>query len=1143
MKKFRTNSVKGLAFSASALALVTGVPALAQDAEEVVEETAEEVVEEDEEEQVDITTGGQTGSSQGTITVTGSRIVRDTFSSISPLQVITTDATRNAGAFDPAQILQRDEAATGTQIDATFQGFVLDNGPGNQTVNLRGLGANRTLLLMNGRRLAPAGVEGAPSAPSINLLPSSLIDRVDLLLDGASSIYGSDAVAGVANVILRKDFDGLELFASGNYNEMGAGHDYTISGSYGFNLDRGFFGIGAEYDYRDEIQFGDRDFLEGCDTHREITDSGEIRTIGLDDQINALLASGGTITQEPTDCVRAGRGLSGSIISDFNRFGVLYFTPGESNSGVPNFTESTDFFGNPVDSDGDGFQDIRFADFSTNGAYPQGVFIPSQERINVMAYGEYTLPGDMNLTPFFEALFTRVDVEADRTGITQIVPAVPDNNAFNPCNPNQPNGVSCFDQSFLFNFGFNPGFNIPENVLPRVGIVGDRDNFDTSVEQYRGVLGVRGDMPFIAPSWTFEVSGVYTRSVGKSLRTGIREDKLAFAIGVDPTRDFNGDGIVDNDGDGIADDYDPSVRFAADPLLQSIFGYEAPIAPCDATQLANPDLAAPDLLDGCVPTNLFAESLFAFPIGDFETAAERNYLLGERRFRTVYEQIVVGGYMTGDLFELPAGPVGAVFGVEWRKDRINSIPDDVAANGLIFNFFSDRGAVGSKWIREAYAEIDLPLQAAKPWVEELNVNLSGRITDEEFYGTAGTFSIKGGWRPIAPLLLRFSYGTSFRAPNLRENFLLGQTGFLSVVDPCAVPSDAFVGGAYDPTLDTRDPAIFDNCLREGRDPTTVGVDFANSRVFQVNGVEIRSVGSLELDPETSRSITAGFAFEETIGDGYDFALSLNYYDVKIEDSVVRPDLQFAANDCYTRQDGIRSQFCDQLEISAAPNNFGLISSAGLEFLNIDTDTVRGYDINAELSKDVTLFGSVVDLGVELRANRLLERSNLFIDETGAESFSDFTGQFGLPKWTGRATFTAEIDKWLFTWQTRYVGDMNQAEAGVDPLADNFGFGPDGSFTGFFGDTCTGFGDGTGIVAADNTFCRDIGFANDYFEHAASVRYRDDTWEFRVGVTNIFDRDPPLVDCNEVALCISNVPIGAGYNLDGREFFATVRKSF
>lgn len=1160
MKKFQSSAVKALAFSASAIAFAIAGPAYAQDADE-----ADSQDEDEQEEVVDITDDGASASpsTQGGITVTGSRIVRDTYTSISPLQVITSDATRNAGAFDPSQILQRDEAAAGTQIDATFQGFVLDNGPGAQTVNLRGLGANRTLLLLNGRRLSPSGVEGAPTAPSTNLLPSSLIDRIDLLLDGASSIYGSDAIAGVANVVLRKDFDGLELFASGNLNEQGGGNDYTVSASWGFNTDRAFFGLGAEYDYRDEIRLRDRDFLSDCETHYEITDTGEIRTVGLDDQINALTRSGGTITTSASPCVRTG--LSGRVFIPFTGIGSIYFREGSTNlqtpsfpNGIPNYNESNFFSGVPVDRDGDGVQDVDFQDYNTNGANLDALLIPKQERYNVMAYGEYTFPGEANITPFFEALYTRVDIESTNTGELQIFPSVPSNNQFNPCNPAAPGGADCWNIDGEFNgFGTVP-FPVPLPAIPLLSIRGDRDNFDVKQEQYRGVLGVKGDLPFVGPSWTFEVSGTYTRSVGTSRRLGIREDKLAFALGIDPTRDFNFDGIVDNDsdanfdgvpdnpGDGIADDYDFNVNFGT--AFAGFFGLLPPITACDASALANPDLAAPDLLDGCVPVNLFAPSVIGQVVGSFATQAEADYVFGTRDFKTVYEQTVLSGYVTGDLFELPAGPVGAVFGVEWREDKIDSQPNFVASNGLFFGFFSDRGAKGSKWIREAFAELDLPLQADKPWVRELNLNISGRITDEEFYGTEGTFSIKGGWRPIDSLLLRFSYGTSFRAPNLRENFLLGQTGFLSVVDPCAVPDDAFVGGAYDPTSDPRDQATLDNCIREGRDPTTVGISLNGRNTTQISSVEISSIGSLDLDPETSRSITAGFAFEETFGDGYDFSFNFNYYDVKIKDSIVRPGLQFAANDCFTRQDGVRSQFCDQLFASAAPGNLGLISNARLAFLNIDENLVRGIDMNADFGKDVMLFGKQVDLGLELRANHLIERSTLFVDSAGQRTFDEDAGEFGLPKWTGRATFTAEIDKWLFTWQTRYLGDMRQDPVGVDPFADNFGFGPDGNFTGFFGDTCTGFGsNGPGgapnpVVAGDGVFCRDVGFANDYFEHAASIRYRSDTWEFRVGVTNIFDRAPPLVDGNEV-LSVSNAPIGAGYNLDGREFFATVRKAF
>ncbi len=1161
MKKFHSNSLKALAFSASAIAFVVAGPVYAQDEEP-------EAQEEEEEEQVDVTTdASEEQGQQGGITVTGSRIVRDTYSSISPLQVISGETQRNIGAFDPSQILQRDEAATGQQIDATFQGFVLDNGPGQQTVDLRGLGANRTLLLVNGRRLSPAGVEGAPSAPSINLLPSALIDRIDLLLDGASSVYGSDAVAGVVNVVLRKDFDGLELQAAGNLNQQGGGNDFNVSGAWGFNTDRAFFGVGVEYDYRDEIRFRDRDFLAGCDEEYEVSTTGEFRSLGLLDFIDAELDSGGTITQAPEACKRRGQGLGRSIITDFGNFGVIYRGldgGAPPNTGVPGYVESNFSNGNPVDADGDGIQDVRFADYSTNGAFPEGIFIPKQERINALAYGEYTFPGEANITPYFEFLFSRVDVTAEDAGLSQIIVSVPDVNQFNPCNPNNSLGLGadCFDASRVFNGLGAFGLNIPMNVRPRVSVPGDRDNFDTTIEQYRGVIGVRGDLPFVGSSWTFDVNGTYTRSVGTSVRRGVREDRLALALGVDPTLDFDQDGSIDFNGDGIADDYDPNENFAANPIVAGAFGYRPPITPCagpDSGELANPDFAAPDLFDGCVPVNLFATSLIDSFRGEFATQAERDYLIGTREFDTTYEQIVLSAFATGDLFELPAGPVGAVFGLEWREDSIDSRPDFVASNGLILNLFSDAGAVGSKWIREAFAEVDVPLVAGETLVEELSVNLSGRLTDEEFYGTAGTFSLKGGWRPVAPLLLRMSYGTSFRAPNLRENFLIGQSGFLAAIDPCAVPSGAAPGGTYDPTLDNRDPVIFQNCERENRDPRAIGIDNSNPafpRVIREASVEIFTTGSLELEPETARSITAGFAFEETFGSGFDVALSGTYFDIKVRESVVRPGLQFALNDCFARDDGIRSQFCDQLSASGSPASLGLITDAPLEFLNLDTDTVRGLDFNANFGKDVTIGGETFDFGLDLRANHLIERSNTFEDNFGNVSTANFEGEFFFPSWTGRATFTVEWKDLLLTWQTRWVGEQEQDVNGIDEFVDAFGFRPDGTFFDENGDgvadvvsdTCTGFGsagpDGTGptIIPGDGLFCRDVGFADDYFVHTIGLRYQGPNFELRAGITNLFDNNPPRVDGTEV-LSISNVPLGGGFDLDGREFFAGIEYRF
>ncbi|MEO0058039.1 MAG: Vitamin transporter BtuB precursor, partial [Pseudomonadota bacterium] len=161
---------------------------------------------------------------------------------------------------------------------------------------------------------------------------------------------------------------------------------------------------------------------------------------------------------------------------------------------------------------------------------------------------------------------------------------------------------------------------------------------------------------------------------------------------------------------------------------------------------------------------------------------------------------------------------------------------------------------------------------------------------------------------------------------------------------------------------------------------------------------------------------------------------------------------------------------------------------------------------------------------------------------------DFAGEFGFPSWIGRATFAANWNDFTFTWQTRYIGSVEQDPVGIDPLSDAFSFGPTGApTTGFFGDTCLGGGSRTGttpngVVAGDNIFCRDVGFTGEYFEHATSVRWDNGDLRIIAGITNVFDRNPPLVDGSEV-LSIANAAIGNGYNLDGREFFAQLLYRF
>jgi len=206
--------------------------------------TTVEQIEEDEDEFFD--------EADGEIVVTGSRLRRSEFSSASPLQVIDGEFARDLGLIDAADLLGQTTVVQGQQITtglSTSAGNLSENGPGSATASLRGLNPGRTLVLVNGRRLAPAGVRGAPSAPDLNLIPGSLIERVDVLLDGASAVYGSDAVAGVVNYELKREFEGLQLDAYATLPELpgNAGHDEVFAVTTGVSNDKGFMSLAIEH--------------------------------------------------------------------------------------------------------------------------------------------------------------------------------------------------------------------------------------------------------------------------------------------------------------------------------------------------------------------------------------------------------------------------------------------------------------------------------------------------------------------------------------------------------------------------------------------------------------------------------------------------------------------------------------------------------------------------------------------------------------------------------------------------------------------------------------------------------------------------------------------------------------------------------
>jgi iron complex outermembrane receptor protein len=220
--------------------------------------------------------------------VTGSRIKRSEFNSPDPIQVISAEQGKLKGISTAAGLLQSSTIASGSPqvTSAISSAFVTDGGPGAETVSLRGLGANRTLVLINGRRTGPAGVRGGVSAVDLNVIPVSAIERVDILKDGASSIYGSDAVAGVVNIITKRDTDGFEIDAFVSQPQDKGGEQSRGSISWGKTFDRGFLNLSYDYSKTSELTRGSRSYTS-CG-RQYITDAAGKRKDTIDPRTGAV---------------------------------------------------------------------------------------------------------------------------------------------------------------------------------------------------------------------------------------------------------------------------------------------------------------------------------------------------------------------------------------------------------------------------------------------------------------------------------------------------------------------------------------------------------------------------------------------------------------------------------------------------------------------------------------------------------------------------------------------------------------------------------------------------------------------------------------------------------------------------------------
>lgn len=995
----------GLLASVAAVCM-TGAPVMAQDTLNGSQQNEEEESDE--------------GAER--IVVTGSRVRRDSFTSTAPLQVISAEAIQEAGLVDTGEILRSTTVVQGAQLDAQINSTLVSNaGPGGQAVSLRGLAADRTLVLINGRRFAPAGVEGAPSFPDVSLIPSSMIERIDILLDGASSVYGSDAVAGVTNIILRDEFDGLQFEGFYSAPDERGGEQSRLNFIVGGQGDRTRYMFSAEYLRNEELRGNERDWM--------FTD-GEACGIELDIQADGSLAR---------SC--GNRHLFQSNVGvALNPFSIFVGFPGisaaESDLGLENIVSS-------------GFPDApAFNDQARNNPGVQGAYeLPASERTTAFLTFAHELGEILPGTEFF----TEFSFSNRQT-------------AFN-------SGPGQFTVDFDDNYPFNPFGGAPGSILLQTPW---DVTLDVSLDQYRLFSGFQGDLGFVGfPSWDYEVFAGYTRSQGFSRRDITLEENLNLTA---VTTEIDGTGVA-------------------------TCGLDTPSGFFQSRTA-----------ETCLPINFFQPGAYAaqpdYVEGNDEVTA---WLRGFRDINTVIDQRILGGYVTGPVWELPAGDLSIVFGAEWREDALETQASDVASRGLGLNFFQDRESNGDVELWEIYGEAIIPVLSGLPFAEELTFETAARYIDHEFYGENSTWSFRASYSPVDFLTFRGTAGTSFRAPNLRELFLGGQSGFASFsIDPCGVPLTALDGGGnYDPTLDPRAQIVLDNCTAEGVDPTSLGLQ-------GTSGVEVFRSGNTGLDPEESEAFSLGFVFEQPFTEAFDLRFGLNWYDITVENSVLVPNTGFILNQCYNSTNFPNDPFCTRRVRDVA--NTGFLLEVDATPFNVAENSSTGFDYNAAFATDFTAFSRPIQFSSDVVVTQS-DSIEQITDLDGVITTLEQVGLIGSPEWRATANSRLRIgDNLSLFWRARYIGEQ-------DPGSN---------------------ASASASVQSEAEIYR----VEDIWYHDVSASWVEDSWVLRVGVNNLFDQDPPQIDeditsnfSSAGSVSTRSVPLGVGYDQIGRRVFINVSRRF
>jgi len=662
-----------------------------------------------------------------TIIVTGSRISNASATSASPLQIVGAEQIQQAGVTNIQDVLLENPVFGTPGISRTNSSFATQSA-GVATVDLRNLGSDRTLTLVNGRRFV-AGVPGS-STVDLNVIPTLFLERVDVLTGGASAVYGSDAVAGVVNFIYKTKFDGIEVDGQAGISDRGDGSDRQINVLVGKNFadGRGNVMLFGGYSKQGTVLKRDRATEAGpSDIDSTSDDYGQ--NLRVAPFLSGFSPRGRYFVNNPLFVSPdATPGIPSTITFTYDPTTNALRPCASTNGGTCNLN-GTPFAGSPLNG-------------STIG--PDG-FNRSEFRYLAVPVERYVAAGRGNFQ-FSPAFNVFVEGNFARTRASTIIEPFP------------------FDSSYLTASGQVPVESNVNGVLYRnpyvpdaiYGLATDNDGdglrdifFDKRLTDFGGRTstaerdlfriagGVNGKFG-ANEQFSYEIYGIYGQTVENQTGNG-QFDSRRFASAISAIRDVN-----DLNGNG------------------------------NVTEIICADAAA--RAAGCVPAN---------PFGPGSLASAVPYLAVPTTLRSKVTQTVAGGNVSGTLFSLfGADPIGFSVGGEYRRESSSNDFDLLTQQGLNGGnaLPSTRGSFN---LYEGFAEAIVPIFQDKPFFKSLSLRGAVRVSDYSTIGRTFSYNYGGEWSPVEGIRFRAIKARSVRAPNVNELFQPPQQDFpTGLQDPC-----------------------------------------------------------------------------------------------------------------------------------------------------------------------------------------------------------------------------------------------------------------------------------------------------------------------------------------------------------------------